>query len=126
LSGGGGRTRTYEGVSQRIYSRVSAIVLIKEFLLVSRLCRAATFARPFDRAAQSVDKFFQGSKNIAELAFARLFDGTRLLRRHDCLAEQHPFRSRQFGAVVPARKEMAIYVGSEVHARMAETFLDYL
>ena len=37
--GGGGRTRTYEGVSQRIYRFPPPIDLIEEMPSMSRLCR---------------------------------------------------------------------------------------
>src|SRR5262245_61488732 len=38
-AGGGGRTRTYEGVSQRIYRLMVCIDIVHEFAFMSRLCR---------------------------------------------------------------------------------------
>src|SRR5262245_31385480 len=43
-AGGGGRTRTYEGVSQRIYSPPPSIANTREFPLMSQLCCSARFA----------------------------------------------------------------------------------
>jgi hypothetical protein len=42
--GGRGRTRTYEGVSQRIYSLTSTIDRTQEFCLVSQSCRFHRFS----------------------------------------------------------------------------------
>src|SRR5262249_37292282 len=91
-NGGGGRTRTYEGVSQRIYRFQSPLDITQEFSRMSRLCR-------MDRSPLAVQE-----RNPA--------GGLRSSR------QQRPCRRSELGAIVAAREQVAVTIERHQDRRM--------